>query len=74
MVVTGIGLITPAGKNKDENWDNIRNGRSGIGPITRFDASRHASRIAGEIKNFDPNQYFRPEGPERNSTPSSSSP
>jgi 3-oxoacyl-[acyl-carrier-protein] synthase II len=58
VVVTGIGLITPTGKNKDENWDNIKNGRSGIGRITRFDASRHTSQIAGEIKNYDPNQYF----------------
>jgi 3-oxoacyl-[acyl-carrier-protein] synthase II len=58
VVVTGIGLITPSGKNKDENWDNIKNGRSGIGKITRFDAQHHASQIAGEIKNYDPNQYF----------------
>jgi 3-oxoacyl-[acyl-carrier-protein] synthase II len=58
VVVTGIGLITPVGKNKDENWDNIRNGRSGTGPITRFDAQHYASRIAGEVKNYDANQYF----------------
>lgn len=58
VVITGIGLITPMGKNKDENWDNIKNGRSGIGKITHFDASRHASQIAGEIKNYDPSQYF----------------
>jgi len=58
VVVTGIGLITPTGKSKDENWDNIKNGRGGIGKITRFDASRHASQIAGEIKNYDANQYF----------------
>ena len=58
VVVTGIGLFTPVGKNKDENWENLRNGRSGIGKITRFDASRHASQIAGEIKNYDAHQYF----------------
>ncbi len=58
VVVTGIGLITPVGKSKDENWENIRSGRGGIGPITRFDAQNHASRIAGEVKNYDPNQYF----------------
>jgi 3-oxoacyl-[acyl-carrier-protein] synthase II len=58
VAVTGMGLITPTGKNKEENWDNIRNGRSGIGPITRFDPQHHASRIAGEIKNYDSNQYF----------------
>jgi len=58
VVVTGLGLITPTGKNKAENWENIKNGRSGIGKITRFDASRHASKIAGEVKNYDSNQYF----------------
>ncbi|HOW44462.1 MAG TPA: beta-ketoacyl-ACP synthase II [Candidatus Aminicenantes bacterium] len=58
VVITGIGLITPVGKTKDENWENIRNGRGGIGPITRFDAQHHASRIAGEVKNYDANQYF----------------
>ncbi len=58
VVVTGIGMITPTGKNREENWDNIRSGRSGIGPITRFDAQHHASRIAGEVKNYDANQYF----------------
>ncbi|TFG75439.1 MAG: beta-ketoacyl-[acyl-carrier-protein] synthase II [Chrysiogenales bacterium] len=58
VVVTGIGLFTPVGKSKDENWESIRNGRSGIGKITRFDASRHASQIAGEIKNYDAHQYF----------------
>jgi 3-oxoacyl-[acyl-carrier-protein] synthase II len=58
VVVTGIGMITPAGKNTAENWDNIRNGRSGIGPITRFDAQHHPSRIAGEVKNYDASQYF----------------
>ena len=50
VVVTGIGLITPAGKNKDENWDNIKNGRSGIGTITRFDAQHHASRSPAKSK------------------------
>jgi 3-oxoacyl-[acyl-carrier-protein] synthase II len=58
VVVTGMGLITPTGRNQDENWENISNGRSGIGPITRFDAQHHASRIAGEIKNYDSAQYF----------------
>jgi len=58
VVVTGIGLITPTGKNRGENWENLKNGRSGIGKITHFDASRHSSQIAGEVKNFDPTQYF----------------
>jgi 3-oxoacyl-[acyl-carrier-protein] synthase II len=58
VVVTGIGLITPTGKTKDENWDNIRNGRSGICRISRFDPQHHASQIAGEVKGYDPGQYF----------------
>jgi 3-oxoacyl-[acyl-carrier-protein] synthase II len=58
VVVTGIGLITPTGKNRGENWENLKNGRSGIGKITRFDASRHASQIAGEVKSFIPTDYF----------------
>jgi 3-oxoacyl-[acyl-carrier-protein] synthase II len=58
VAVTGIGLITPTGKTKAESWENIRNGISGIGPITHFDCSRYTSRIAGEIKNWDPTQYF----------------
>ena len=58
VVITGIGLITPVGKTKGENWESIRNGRGGIGPITRFDAQHHSSRIAGEVKNYDPGQYF----------------
>ncbi len=58
VAVTGIGLITPAGKTAAENWENIRNGVSGIGPITHFDSSRYTTRIAGEIKNWDPAQYF----------------
>lgn len=54
VVVTGLGLITPLGKSVAENWDNLTNGRSGIGPITLFDPSLFAARIAGEIKDFDP--------------------
>jgi 3-oxoacyl-[acyl-carrier-protein] synthase II len=58
VVVTGIGLITPTGKNRDENWENIKNGRNGIGKITHFDTQHHASKIGGEVKNFDPTNYF----------------
>ncbi|MDD2942619.1 MAG: beta-ketoacyl-ACP synthase II [bacterium] len=54
VVVTGMGIISPIGNTLGANWESIREGRSGIGPITSFDASNHASQIAGEVKNFDP--------------------
>ncbi|CAG0930753.1 3-oxoacyl-[acyl-carrier-protein] synthase II [Planctomycetaceae bacterium] len=54
VVVTGIGLLSPVGLTREENWDALLAGRSGIGPITRFDASDYACRIAGEVKGFDP--------------------
>jgi 3-oxoacyl-[acyl-carrier-protein] synthase II len=56
-VVTGLGLLSPLGLSASESWDGILAGKSGIGPITRFDASGFASRIAGEVKGFDPAQY-----------------
>lgn len=58
VVITGMGAITPAGNNLEESWDSILIGRSGIAPITRFDASDLPCRIAGEIKGFDPKQYI----------------
>jgi 3-oxoacyl-[acyl-carrier-protein] synthase II len=57
VVVTGLGAVTPLGNSFAESWECAIAGKSGIGPITRFDASAFASRIAGEIKNFDPLQY-----------------
>ena len=58
VVVTGMGIISPVGKTTSESWDNIKNGRSGISRITRFDPSEHPIQIAGEIKNYDPFVYF----------------
>ena len=58
VAVTGVGLVSPLGIGNKENWDGLLAGRSGIGPITRFDASRLASRIAGEVKGFDPSLYI----------------
>jgi 3-oxoacyl-[acyl-carrier-protein] synthase II len=52
--VTGIGLICAVGNKTEEVWQQLLKGKSGIGPITQFDASRHACRIAAEVKNFDP--------------------
>ncbi|HEX4751046.1 MAG TPA: beta-ketoacyl-ACP synthase II [Bryobacteraceae bacterium] len=57
VVVTGVGLITSVGTGTEENWNAIRNGVNGIGPITQFDASQFTCRIAGEVKNFDPLTY-----------------
>ncbi len=58
VVVTGIGLITPLGIGTRQTWDALINGKSGIGAITRFDASEHASQIAAEVKNFNPDDWF----------------
>jgi len=51
-------MVSPLGTGNTENWDALLAGRSGIGPITRFDASRLACRIAAEVKNFDPSLYI----------------
>lgn len=54
MVITGIGLVTPLGLGREKNWEALLRGESGIGRITRFDTSGYTTRIAGEVKNFDP--------------------
>jgi len=58
VVVTGLGIIAPVGNGVPAAWESILAARSGIGPITRFDASAFASRIAGEVKNFDVGQHL----------------
>lgn len=58
VVVTGLSAITPIGNTLTEYWEGLLSGRNGIGPITLFDASKHAVRIAGEVKGFDPYQYL----------------
>jgi 3-oxoacyl-[acyl-carrier-protein] synthase II len=58
VVVTGLGIISPVGNSVATAWDNIVNGRSGIGPVTRFDASSLPTRIAGEVKGFDVGAYL----------------
>ncbi|KAI5914266.1 beta-ketoacyl-ACP synthase II [Thauera sp. 2A1] len=58
VVVTGLGVVSPVGNTVSEAWENLLAGRSGIGPITRFDASVFSSRVAGEVKNFDVAAYL----------------
>jgi 3-oxoacyl-[acyl-carrier-protein] synthase II len=58
VVVTGLSAITPIGNTLTEYWEGLLSGRNGIGPITLFDASKHAVRIAGEVKGFDPYEYM----------------
>lgn len=54
VAITGVGVLAPNGNDFHSFWDNLLNGRSGIGLITHFDTSEHAVKIAGEVKNFDP--------------------
>ena len=58
VVVTGVGLVTPLGTGVEKNWEALSAGRSGIGPITRFNASEFATRIAGEVKDFNPEDWI----------------
>jgi len=58
VVVTGVGLVSPVGIGTEETWKALVAGRSGAGPITLFDASRHSTRFACEVKGFDPSRWF----------------
>jgi 3-oxoacyl-[acyl-carrier-protein] synthase II len=58
VVITGMGAITPLGLNADEFWQGLVKGKTGIGPITHFDASAYPVKIAGEVKNFDPANFM----------------
>jgi 3-oxoacyl-(acyl-carrier-protein) synthase len=58
VVVTGLGLVSPVGIGVEESWSALVAGRSGIGPITLFDASTFPTRIAGEVKGFDPAKFM----------------
>ncbi|NPA15000.1 MAG: beta-ketoacyl-ACP synthase II [Deferribacteres bacterium] len=58
VVITGLGAVTPLGNNVRESWERLVKGESGIGPITKFDASGLSSRIAAEVKDFDGTLYF----------------
>ena len=58
VVVTGLGAITPVGNDVPTLWKALAEGHSGVGPITHFDASALATRIAAEVKDFDPKEYL----------------
>jgi len=58
VVITGVGLVTPLGIGVEKNWQTLMDGRSGIGPVTRFDVSDFPTRIAGEVKDFHPEEFI----------------
>jgi len=58
VVVTGLGVISPVGNDKQTAWDNLIRGRSGLGEITRFDVSRYEAKVAGEVKDFVPGEWL----------------
>ena len=58
VVVTGFGCISPIGNDVDNTWHSLLSGRSGVGPITHFDASELKTRIAAEVRDFDPRDYL----------------
>ncbi|TYB32711.1 MAG: beta-ketoacyl-[acyl-carrier-protein] synthase II, partial [Flexistipes sinusarabici] len=57
VVITGAGLVTPVGIGIEENWENITSGKSGIGEISYFDTSDFPVKIAGEVRNFNPEDF-----------------
>ncbi|HXH61922.1 MAG TPA: beta-ketoacyl synthase N-terminal-like domain-containing protein, partial [Fimbriimonadaceae bacterium] len=57
VVVTGIGAVTPLGIGVDKFWDCVLSGASGVAPITLFDVSEYTTRIAAEVKGFEPEQF-----------------
>lgn len=65
VVVTGLGIVSPVGSDIPTAWDNVVNGRSGIGPITHFDCSAFATRFAGQVQGFDVAQWVAPKDSRR---------
>lgn len=57
VVITGVGLVSPLGIGTEPTWQGLMSGASGIGPITRFDATDYPAKIAGEVKGFEPTDY-----------------
>ncbi|GIX05920.1 MAG: hypothetical protein KatS3mg115_0323 [Candidatus Poribacteria bacterium] len=61
VVITGMGVISPIGSTLEEFWANVVAGKSGIGPVTRFDTSLFRTQIAAEVKHFEPERYVDPQ-------------
>jgi len=57
VVITGIGVVSPLGNNIEEFWSKIKTGTSGIGPITHLDPEEYPSKIAGEVRDFNPSDF-----------------
>ncbi|MCM2326604.1 MAG: beta-ketoacyl-ACP synthase II [Lysobacter sp.] len=68
VVVTGLGIVSPVGIGIAQAWDNLLHGRSGVGPITKFDATALSTRIAAEVKGFDAAQWMPPKEVRRSDT------
>lgn len=66
VVVTGIGVISPIGNDKQSFWDSLVAGKCGIGTVTRFDATDYSCKVAGEVKNFSVEGYMDPKEAKRN--------
>ncbi|RDV27422.1 beta-ketoacyl-[acyl-carrier-protein] synthase II [Alteromonas aestuariivivens] len=58
VVVTGLGMLSPLGQSVDQTWSRLLNGESGIGDITHFDCSNYSTRFAGQVNDFDPQEYI----------------
>ena len=65
VVVTGVGVVSPVGNDKDTAWSNLVNGVSGLGPITYFDTSPYEAKIAGEVQDFDAKEWMDPKAARR---------
>ena len=60
IVITGLGTVAPNGNTTDQFWESLISSKSGIGPITYFDASKHRVSIAGQLSNFTPDKILSP--------------
>src|SRR3954452_8386933 len=59
VVITGLGVVTPIGIDVPTFWDNLKNGVSGIGMIDAFDTTGYECKIGGQVRNFEPKDFFK---------------